>query len=153
MGKTSVLLAVLAGLFISLTHSATAAPDGTPHTSAAVRSALLYGFENNSLETAAQLAPLDAPEERRTSDPWLAFDKVQHLTFSALITVGSQYTLENKLDYRESSALPLSIASSFAVGLAKELYDWHFGPRRHFSTRDMTANGAGILLAVGFILL
>lgn len=86
-------------------------------------------------------------------DPWFAFDKVQHFSFSFFITVGSQYALVNKLNMRERPALPISMLTSGSVGLAKELYDRYYGPRRFFSQRDMVANAAGILLAAGFILL
>jgi uncharacterized protein YfiM (DUF2279 family) len=86
-------------------------------------------------------------------DPWLSFDKVQHFTFSFLFTLGGQYTFENKFDLRQGQALPLAVTGSFLIGLSKELYDYHLGPRRYFSYRDMVANGAGIVVAVGFILL
>jgi len=85
-----------------------------------------------------------------TSDPWLGRDKMQHLAFSFLLTVGSQYVLVNKSGRTEMQALPLSVSGTAAVGLAKELYDRH-KPRGFFSTRDLVADGVGILLAVGLI--
>ena len=87
----------------------------------------------------------------RPPDPWLGFDKVQHTTFSFLWTLGSQYTLVNKIDVSEARALPVSMTSGAFVGLAKEVYDWRWGPHRTFSYRDLTANAAGILLAAGLI--
>ena len=86
-----------------------------------------------------------------TNDPWLGRDKMQHLAFSFLLTVGSQYVLVNKGDYTEARALPLSVTSTAAVGVVKELYDRQ-KPRGIFSTRDLVADGVGILLAVGLIL-
>ncbi|GAB5517812.1 MAG: hypothetical protein RhofKO_00630 [Rhodothermales bacterium] len=86
-----------------------------------------------------------------TDDPWLGRDKMQHLAFSFLLTVGSQYVLVNKGDYTETRALPLSVTATAAIGVAKELYDRQ-KPRGVFSTRDLVADGVGILLAVGLIL-
>jgi uncharacterized protein YfiM (DUF2279 family) len=86
-------------------------------------------------------------------DPWFSYDKVQHVTFSALFTVGGQYGLENKLKWARGDALPVSVGAAMAIGLGKELYDWRLGSRRFFSSRDMVANACGVLLATGFILL
>lgn len=106
--------------------------------------------------------PFTAPSEtavavlafnERPRDPWLGFDKVQHFTFSFLATLGGQYTLVNKLDVSEGRAWPVAASGSAAVGLLKEWYDWRYGPRRHFSTRDLVADGLGVVLAVGLILL
>ena len=91
--------------------------------------------------------------EYRNDEPWLAFDKVQHVTFGFLWTLGSQYVLVNKASFTEGRALPLSVGASSIVGLSKELYDWKWGPTRQFSQRDLFADAAGILLAVGLILL
>ncbi|MEM9666364.1 MAG: hypothetical protein AAF970_15610 [Bacteroidota bacterium] len=88
----------------------------------------------------------------RPRDPWLARDKAQHLAFSFLWTLGTQYSLVNKADWSERRALPASIAVAGAVGLAKEVYDAR-RPRGFFSTRDLVADAAGIALASIFILL
>lgn len=90
---------------------------------------------------------------RRDDDRWLAFDKVQHLTFSFLWTLGTQYVAVNKIALSEHRALPLSITSSAAAGLGKEIYDRQVGPTRYFSPRDLVADAIGIVLAVGIILL
>lgn len=105
------------------------------------------------LPTTHETARRDTSFSQRPHDPWLAFDKVQHFTFSFLWVLGSQYTFVNKGNWSEQQALPLSIGSSAAVGVAKELYDWRVKPSRYFSRRDLAADGLGILLAVGFILL
>jgi putative lipoprotein len=111
-----------------------------------------------SVETPALADTLDRPApptgvRPQLRDPWFSFDKVQHFTFSALFTVGGQYALESKADWNTRNALPVAILTSFTIGLTKELYDWQAGPRRYFSWRDMAANGAGIAVATGFILL
>ena len=88
-----------------------------------------------------------------SSDPWWARDKLQHLTFSFLWTLSTQYVLVEKADWSRSAALPAAVGSGATVGLSKELFDWRLGPTRRFSTRDLAADAVGILLAVGVILL
>lgn len=97
---------------------------------------------------------LRSPEAKAEpqTDAWLAYDKVQHLTFSFLWTLSSQYALEQKAGWATGRALPLAAGTSAAIGLAKELYDWKVGPRRRFSYRDLVADGVGIVLAIGFIM-
>jgi uncharacterized protein YfiM (DUF2279 family) len=110
-----------------------------------VRLVILYGLD--------EADTLVVRTVRTPRDPWLSFDKVQHFTFSFLFTLGGQYTFENKFELRQAHALPLAVTGSFLIGLGKELYDWQRGPRRYFSYRDLVANGAGIIVATGFILL
>lgn len=93
-------------------------------------------------------APHDGPHDR-----WWARDKAKHLVGSALWTLSTQYVLVAKADWSEGDALPVSIASGVAVGLAKEVYDRQTPPAYHFSTKDLAADAAGIALAVGIILL
>lgn len=91
--------------------------------------------------------------KKHRADAWIGFDKVQHTTFSFLWTLGSQYTLVNKIDVSERQALPFSIGSSALAGLAKEVYDWKLSSQRYFSYRDVVANTFGIILAAGLIAL
>jgi uncharacterized protein YfiM (DUF2279 family) len=100
-----------------------------------------------------ETAPSGQPLHRHTEDSWFGFDKVQHVSFSFLWTLGTQYVVVNKGRLSEPQALPISISTSAALGLSKELYDLHRGPQRLFSYRDLVADGVGILLAVGLILL
>ena len=88
----------------------------------------------------------------RPRDPWLARDKAQHLAFSFLWTLASQYTFVNKIAWSERDALPASMASAALVGLAKEVYDRR-GPTGYFSKRALVADALGILLGAGLILL
>lgn len=135
-----------------------AAPDSAQLSPAAARALLLYApgtlhppfiEESFSAETALP----DTAFNEALEDRWLAFDKVQHVTFSFLWVLGSQYALVNKFDRSEHQALPLSIASSASAGLAKEFYDLHISPSRYFSWRDLVADGLGIALATGLVLL
>ena len=86
-------------------------------------------------------------------DPWFAMDKFQHAAFSFFITTGTQYGLVNKLSLSEGHALPLSIGTSAVAGVSKEVYDMKRSSNPYFSYRDLIADGAGILLAVGLILI
>jgi putative lipoprotein len=147
----------LAILTLLLAGPVVASDGADNHDVLPLRVQLLYG-ELVGLETRSAALTFetffDQDDRRpRRHDPWLAFDKVQHFTFSALFTVGGQYALVNKFSLREGQALPISMFTSFTIGLTKELYDWQAGPRQYFSWRDMTANGVGILVAAGFILL
>ena len=83
----------------------------------------------------------------------ISFDKIQHVTFGFLFTVGYQYTFVNKLHWSENSALPASVAATAVVSVSKEVYDWKRGSRREFSRGDLVADAVGILLATGLILL
>ncbi|NNE35581.1 MAG: hypothetical protein HKN13_10100 [Rhodothermales bacterium] len=117
-------------------------------------------FSAGMIRSSIAYGPLDLyeaktnfPRSSATRETWLSFDKLQHVTFGFLFTVGHQYTLVNKLDMSEKGALPISIAGTAAIGLAKELVDWKFRSRGHFSEEDLVADSVGILVAVGLILL
>jgi uncharacterized protein YfiM (DUF2279 family) len=128
-----------------------------PHTRVGLRAELAYGLstpkETLSFPHTLQRPASSFEASMGVHDPWLSFDKVQHFTFSALFTIGGQYALVNKFSWNEKGALPVSMLTGFTIGLTKELHDWQAGPRRYFSWRDMAANGAGIAVAAGFILL
>ena len=85
------------------------------------------------------------------ADNWLAIDKVQHFSYSCLISLGCQYVLVNKFNKSEINSLPLSSGLSFSAGLLKELND-NRGEKGHFSIKDMVANAAGIIVAALIIL-
>ena len=78
-------------------------------------------------------------------DDWIAIDKVQHLSYSLLISLGCQYILVNKMNNTEKSSLPISSAFSFSAGLLKELNDQK-GKNGYFSLKDMVANVGGIMV-------
>lgn len=119
------------------------------------RAGEFYTFQHSSAngarrgETPGRKPPFDP----QTEDRWIAFDKVQHLTFSFLWTLGTQYIVVNKGRISEQHALPLSISSSAVAGVSKEVYDLRIGPTQYFSTKDLVADALGILLATGVILL
>ena len=86
----------------------------------------------------------------KIEDKWLAYDKVQHFTFSFLWTLSSQYVLVNNMNMYEQDALPCSVVSSLSTGIIKETYDMK-QPNGYFSNKDIVANTLGILLAVMII--
>tara|TARA_B100001750_G_scaffold127831_1_gene101449 strand:+ start:43 stop:420 length:378 start_codon:yes stop_codon:yes gene_type:complete len=90
--------------------------------------------------------------EHAAKDKWIAIDKVQHFSYSCLISLGVQYVLVNKLKMNEDSAMPLSMVMSFSLGITKELRDKK-GKDGFFSKKDLVANGFGILTAGVIILL
>ena len=53
-------------------------------------------------------------------DKWLAYDKVQHFTFSFLWTLSSQYILVNSMNIYEQDALTFSVFSSLSAGIMKD---------------------------------
>ena len=89
-------------------------------------------------------------DSTKYEDKWLAFDKVQHFTFSFLWTLSSQYVLLNNMNMYEQDALRCSVVSSLSGGIMKETYDMK-QPNGYFSNKDMVANALGILLAVMII--
>lgn len=84
-------------------------------------------------------------------DRWLAFDKVQHATFSFLWLLSVQYVAVNKFDLSEQKAFPLSLSTAAALGILKEVYDSR-QPGGHFSRRDLVANGLGLCLGSAVVL-
>jgi len=115
-----------------------AVPPPDSLTAAAVAFELRYG---------AAPPPPSPPRDR-----WLGRDKVQHVVFSGLWTLSTQYVLVNKAGWAEADALPASIASGATIGVLKELYDASRLAGRA-SGKDLVADAVGIGLAVGVIAL
>ena len=99
-------------------------------------------------EVSSQTA--DQKEKLKRVDKWFAIDKLQHFSYSCLISLGCQYVLVNKYDNSESEALPISTTLSFSFGLSKELNDSK-GKNGFFSVKDMIANCAGLIVASAII--
>ena len=93
---------------------------------------------NNEIKNFAEKKP-------EVKDDWIAIDKVQHFSYSLLISLGCQYVLVNKMNNTEKSSLPISSAFSFSAGLLKELNDQK-GNNGFFSFKDMVANFVGIMV-------
>ena len=138
-------IVVLIGLFLSRAAPTQAAANSITADSLSA-TAVAFELRYGSLP---HPAAVPAPSSR---DPWLARDKAQHVVFSGLWTLSTQYLLVNKADWSEGDALPVSIASSAVVSVAKELYDAS-RPAKTASGKDLVADAVGIRLAVGIILL
>ena len=100
-------------------------------------SSILYNF-NDEVENFSEKKP-------KVKDDWIAIDKLQHFSYSLLISLGCQYVLVNKMNNTEKSSLPISSAFSFSAGLLKELNDQK-GKNGYFSLKDMVANVGGIMV-------
>jgi uncharacterized protein YfiM (DUF2279 family) len=93
-----------------------------------------------------------SPSSPPPRDRWVGRDKIQHVVFSGLWTLSTQYVLVNKAGWAEADALPASIASGITIGVLKEPYDAsRFSGRA--SGKDLVADAVGIGLAVGVIAL
>ena len=103
---------------------------------------------NNSAVSSERLSDMKNKAER--VDKWFAIDKLQHFSYSCLISLGCQYVLVNKQNNTEAESLPISSALSFSAGLLKELDD-NRKENGFFSWKDMVANAAGIAVAAVII--
>ena len=103
---------------------------------------------NTSTASSSRLINMKNKAER--VDKWFAIDKLQHFSYSCLISLGCQYVLVNKQNNTEEESLPISSALSFSAGLLKELND-NRGKNGFFSWKDMVANVAGIAVAAVII--
>jgi len=92
----------------------------------------------------------DSKTKAERVDNWFAIDKLQHFSYSCLISLGCQYVLVNKQSNTEEESLPISSALSFSAGLLKEIND-NRGKNGFFSLKDMVANAAGIAVAAVII--
>jgi len=93
------------------------------------------------------LTPVLAIEKDQPQDKWFAIDKVQHFSYSCLVSLGIQYVLVNKMGKDETSALPVSLGISFTAGIAKEIQDSK-SKNGFFSHKDLVANTMGIIFSV-----
>lgn len=121
-----------------------------------VRVALLYAPSTGTYLPSSEFGKTESGGSALKPPPqdaWLSMDKAQHVVISFLWTLGTQYTLVNKVNLSEQQALPWSIGSSALAGLTKEAFDAQRRPNGLFSYRDLVANALGISLAVVLILL
>ena len=93
------------------------------------------------------LTPVLAIEKDQPQDKWLAIDKVQHFSYSCLVSLGIQYVLVNKMGKDEMSALPVSMGMSFTAGITKEIQDSK-SKNGFFSRKDLIANTMGIIFSM-----
>ena len=111
----------------------------------------LLNEEGNSSSISISRKTNDSKTKAERIDKWFAIDKLQHFSYSCLISLGCQYVLVNKQNNTEKESLPISSALSFSAGLLKELND-NRGKNGFFSWKDMVANAAGIAVAAVIII-
>jgi len=92
----------------------------------------------------AQTAKSDSLNTHRKT---IGYDKIQHIAVSCMLTLSSQYIMEDKSGFDKNKALSYSISSAALVGLTKELNDKQTR-NIPFDWGDMIANGVGIAIAV-----
>ena len=73
-------------------------------------------------------------DSTKIEDEWLAFDKVQHFTYSLLLTLSTQYVLVNNMNMDEENSLLISVFSSLSTGIMKERSDMK-KPKGYFSKK------------------
>ena len=105
-----------------------------------------FSNENRKFDDVKNEVKVSENTEPVLKDDWITIDKVQHFSYSLLISLGCQYILVNKMNNTEKSSLPISSAFSFSAGLLKELNDQK-GKNGYFSLKDMVANFGGIIFA------
>ena len=109
-------------------------------------SSLAFCKESNTLYKGNNEVENFSEKKPKVKDDWIAIDKLQHFSYSLLISLGCQYVLVNKMNNTEDYSLPISSAFSFSTGFLKELNDQK-GKNGYFSLKDMVANFGGILIA------
>ena len=77
----------------------------------------------------------------------IGYDKIQHTAVSCLLTLSSQYILEEKSNFSQNGAIGYSASTSAMIGLTKELNDMNVR-KKPFDWGDMIANFVGIGIAV-----
>lgn len=146
---TGLLLGSLSGIGPgALAHAA-------PPDSLSARTASAQDLSAHAIAFTLRYSRMPVPHASplQPRDRWLAMDKAKHVGGSLLWTLSTQYVLVAKADLSEPHALPWSVVSGAAVGLAKEAYDARYGPTRTFGRKDLVADAVGIALAVGVIAL
>jgi putative lipoprotein len=79
----------------------------------------------------------------KTSDRWLAWDKVEHFGVSAYLSAVSYKIYHDFYHNHKESSLYFSFSLTFSLGLGKEVYD-EKRPNGKFSYKDLVADILGI---------
>ncbi|MGH7493987.1 MAG: hypothetical protein ACREOO_16540 [bacterium] len=79
-------------------------------------------------------------------DQWLGKDKFDHFAASAFVAGAQYYVLHGELEQSHTQSLGIAIASTLALGVAKEIYDG-VSKRGTPSFKDIVADALGIAFA------
>jgi putative lipoprotein len=85
----------------------------------------------------------DKLDSLRTSDRWLARDKLEHFGVSAFLSVLSYRVYHDFYNKDKESSLCFSCGLTFSLGLGKEIYDKK-KPGGKFSYKDLVADILGL---------
>ena len=83
----------------------------------------------------------------KTSDRWLAWDKLEHLGVSAFLSGVSYSVLHEFCNNTQESSVYFSVSFTLSAGLGKEFYDSKT-PGGAFSYKDLIADVVGIGLGL-----
>jgi uncharacterized protein YfiM (DUF2279 family) len=83
----------------------------------------------------------------KKKDQWFAPDKGYHAMGSLISTMLVGQISINRFENSLETSKVIGAGTTFALGFAKELYD-SSKPQNHFSWKDLTANGVGIIIGV-----
>lgn len=81
------------------------------------------------------------------NDQWFARDKGMHVAASFILTGFTTMCGNRFMDLKKSRSKTIGISFTFSMALGKEIYDSR-QQNNHFSYKDLTADVAGIILAV-----
>ncbi len=85
--------------------------------------------------------------EDNNEDKWFTPDKGYHAMGSLISTTLVGQISINRFESSVENSKVIAAGTTFALGFAKEIYD-SSKPQNHFSWKDLTANGVGILIGV-----
>ncbi len=98
---------------------------------------------SSSVKEQCQLKSKTCDTIRMIPDKWFALDKVKHFLVSFSLVGSGYHLLANRIGVEKSYSTAGSIGGTFALGIAKELYDAWL-PEDIFSYRDLIYDILGI---------
>ena len=93
-------------------------------------------------------APLADTLGQPPRDAWFGRDKAYHVGASFGIALGAHVVLTEGLGVERDAALPVAAGVALLVGVAKETADERRQRHPLFSWKDLTADAAGVALAL-----
>ena len=107
---------------------------------------LLFLCQVSHAQNTSETSLLNENEKRdslKTSDKWLAPDKLEHFGVSAYLSALSYEIYHRFYNNGEKSSLYFSCGLTFSFGLGKEIHDQR-RPDGEFSYKDLVADVLGI---------
>lgn len=109
---------------------------------------LVFSLGGANAQESAQMMVDSAmvTEKNLHRDDWLGKDKFDHAMVSAGLVAAQFYFFHVEQNWERQSSRKIAVTSTFAMGVAKEIYDSLSG-RGTPSWKDLLADIAGIVLA------